>query len=68
MEDILSENQNTYYLDQNIFGVTTVVQWVKNLTAGVPFVAQWLRNLTRILEDAGSISDLAHCVKDPALP
>ena len=35
---------------------------------GVPFVAQQLTIPTRILEDGGSISDLAQWIKDLALP
>ena len=35
---------------------------------GVPFVALQLTNSTRIHEDVGSIPDLAHWVKDLALP
>ena len=37
-----------------------MAQWVKNL-----IVAQWVK--TSIHEDVGSIPDLAHWVKDPAL-
>ena len=35
---------------------------------GVPVVAQQIKNPTGILEDAGSIADPAHRVKDLALP
>ena len=35
---------------------------------GVPIMAQWLTNPTRNHKDAGSIPDLAQCVKHLVLP
>ena len=37
-------------------------------SSGVPVVAQQVKNPTNIHEDVGSVPDLAHWVKDLALP
>ena len=47
--------------------ITDKPHFIKIKFSGVPVVARWLTNPTRNHEVSGSIPDLAHWVKDPAL-
>ena len=49
------------------FEVSVIFVMLKSSHSGVPVVAQMVKNPTSILEEVGSIPDLAQWVKDPVL-
>ena len=59
--------QNVFQFKKFFHRIPTMVQRVKNLTAGVPDVAQWLINPISIHKNSGLIPGLIQQVKDPAL-